>query len=81
MQRSSVQEVVQRQISTGIDIVNDGEFGKPVQSAVDYGVWVLYMASRMSGFDIRCRVHPTIAWAKLKTLADGAALASRKLWG
>jgi 5-methyltetrahydropteroyltriglutamate--homocysteine methyltransferase len=27
------------------------------------------------------RVHPSIQWAKLKALADGAALASRQLWG
>ena len=27
------------------------------------------------------RVHPQIAWAKLKTLAEGAALASKELWG
>ena len=27
------------------------------------------------------RVHPDIAWAKLRTLADGAALASKQLWG
>jgi 5-methyltetrahydropteroyltriglutamate--homocysteine methyltransferase len=26
------------------------------------------------------RVHPTIAWAKLRTLADGARLASERLW-
>jgi len=26
------------------------------------------------------RVHPTIAWAKLKALAEGAALASQELW-
>jgi 5-methyltetrahydropteroyltriglutamate--homocysteine methyltransferase len=26
------------------------------------------------------RVHPTVQWAKLKALADGAALASRELW-
>jgi len=26
------------------------------------------------------RVHPTIAWAKLKSLAEGAALASQELW-
>jgi 5-methyltetrahydropteroyltriglutamate--homocysteine methyltransferase len=25
-------------------------------------------------------VHPTIAWAKLETLAEGARLASRELW-
>ncbi|HEY1930430.1 MAG TPA: cobalamin-independent methionine synthase II family protein [Acetobacteraceae bacterium] len=27
------------------------------------------------------RVHPQIAWAKLQVLAQGAALASRQLWG
>jgi methionine synthase II (cobalamin-independent) len=27
------------------------------------------------------RVHPQIAWAKLQSLADGAALASRRLFG
>ena len=26
------------------------------------------------------RVHPEIAWAKLRTLAEGAALATRQLW-
>ena len=27
------------------------------------------------------RVHPQIAWAKLDTLAQGAELATRRLWG
>ena len=27
------------------------------------------------------RVHPTVQWAKLKALVDGAALASAELWG
>jgi len=27
------------------------------------------------------RVHPTVQWAKLQALAEGAALASKKLWG
>lgn len=35
------------------------------------------MASTDCGLGLRC--HPQIAWAKLKALADGAALASRKL--
>ena len=26
------------------------------------------------------RSHPQIAWAKLKALADGAAMASKELW-
>jgi len=27
------------------------------------------------------RIHPSIAWAKLKVLSEGAALASDQLWG
>jgi 5-methyltetrahydropteroyltriglutamate--homocysteine methyltransferase len=26
-------------------------------------------------------IHPTVAWAKLRTLAEGARLATRRLWG
>jgi 5-methyltetrahydropteroyltriglutamate--homocysteine methyltransferase len=26
-------------------------------------------------------IHPSIAWAKLKALAEGARVASRRLWG
>jgi 5-methyltetrahydropteroyltriglutamate--homocysteine methyltransferase len=27
------------------------------------------------------RVHPQLAWAKLEALVEGAALATRQLWG
>jgi 5-methyltetrahydropteroyltriglutamate--homocysteine methyltransferase len=27
------------------------------------------------------RVHPTIMWAKLEALAEGARLATKALWG
>ena len=37
------------------------------------------IASTDCGLGLRC--HPQIAWAKLKSLCDGAALASRSLWG
>ena len=37
------------------------------------------VASTDCGLGLRC--HPQIAWAKLKTLSDGAALASKTLWG
>jgi 5-methyltetrahydropteroyltriglutamate--homocysteine methyltransferase len=36
------------------------------------------VASTDCGLGLRC--HPQIAWAKLKTLSSGAALASRALW-
>jgi 5-methyltetrahydropteroyltriglutamate--homocysteine methyltransferase len=42
----SVAEVVRRQALAGIDIVNDGEFGKSTS-------WSLYALKRVSGFDLR----------------------------
>ena len=44
--QSSVAEVVRRQIEAGIDIVNDGEFGKSTS-------WSLYILKRLSGFELR----------------------------
>jgi len=37
------------------------------------------VASTDCGLGLRC--HPQIAWAKLKSLSQGAALASKALWG
>jgi 5-methyltetrahydropteroyltriglutamate--homocysteine methyltransferase len=50
---SAVAEVVRRQIAAGIDIVNDGEFGKPMSDEVDYGAWATYIHERLSGFEMR----------------------------
>ncbi|HXX46115.1 MAG TPA: cobalamin-independent methionine synthase II family protein [Candidatus Acidoferrales bacterium] len=50
---SAVTEVVQRQVEAGIDIVNDGEFGKPMSDEVDYGAWATYVLGRVSGFEWR----------------------------
>ena len=44
--RDSVAEVVRRQVQAGIDIVNDGEFGKSTS-------WSLYVLQRLSGFELR----------------------------
>jgi 5-methyltetrahydropteroyltriglutamate--homocysteine methyltransferase len=44
--KDSVSEVVRRQAQTGIDIVNDGEFGKSTS-------WSLYALKRVSGFELR----------------------------
>jgi hypothetical protein len=51
--KESVRDVVQKQLDTGIDVIDDGEFGKPVHGEVDYGAWMTYLASRMQGFEIR----------------------------
>jgi 5-methyltetrahydropteroyltriglutamate--homocysteine methyltransferase len=44
--KDSVAEVVARQAQAGIDIVNDGEFGKSTS-------WSLYALKRVSGFELR----------------------------
>ena len=44
--KDSVAEAVRRQAQAGIDIVNDGEFGKSTS-------WSLYALKRVSGFEMR----------------------------
>jgi 5-methyltetrahydropteroyltriglutamate--homocysteine methyltransferase len=47
-------EIVARQIETGLDIVNDGEFGKPVETTkpgYGHGTWALYVRERLGGFE------------------------------
>jgi len=51
--RTAVAEVVARQSSLGVDVVNDGEFGKPMTNAADYGAWSMYVYDRLSGFERR----------------------------
>lgn len=51
--RAAVGDVVRRQIEAGIDVVNDGEFGKPMTEDVDYGAWAMYAFGRLSGFEYR----------------------------
>src|SRR5260370_38521965 len=43
--RDSVAEVVRQQLEVGLDVVNDGEFGK--------SSWAAYVLERISGFEIR----------------------------
>ena len=50
---SAVGEVVRQQKEAGIDVVNDGEFGKPMSEETDYGAWAFYMYNRLSGFEMR----------------------------
>lgn len=51
--QAAVRDVVRKQVDIGLDIINDGEFGKPVQDEVDYGAWMKYLGTRMEGFEIR----------------------------
>ena len=46
----AVADVVRKQRDVGIDIPDDGEFGKPMASNYDYGVWWNYAFARLDGF-------------------------------
>lgn len=47
---AAVAGVVRKQRELGIDIPDDGEFGKPMAANYDYGVWWNYAFARMQGF-------------------------------
>ncbi|KAA9394336.1 cobalamin-independent methionine synthase II family protein [Kocuria coralli] len=45
----AVDGVVARQHGTGIDVVNDGEYGHAMAEDVDYGAWWHYIFARLDG--------------------------------
>ena len=51
--RAAVGDIVRRQAETGIDVVNDGEYGKAMRSAMDFGAWWSYVYPRLEGFELR----------------------------
>jgi 5-methyltetrahydropteroyltriglutamate--homocysteine methyltransferase len=51
--RSAITDVVRQQAASGIDIVNDGEFGKAMRRSVDFGAWWSYVYDRLAGFEVR----------------------------
>ena len=52
--REAVFEVVRRQVAAGIDIVNDGEYGK--------SSWANYVLERISGFETRPGKPSPLVW-------------------
>ncbi len=50
--RAAINGIVRRQTETGIVIVNDGEFGKAMRSAMDFGAWWSYVYPRLAGFEL-----------------------------
>ena len=67
----SVCECVDRQIAAGIDVVNDGEVGKPGYST--------YVKDRLTGFGggILCRRPPTSPTFRTTRSGSWATMASR----
>ena len=47
----AVADVVRHQRALGIDIPNDGEFGKSMGHRVNYGAWLSYSFHRLGGLD------------------------------
>jgi 5-methyltetrahydropteroyltriglutamate--homocysteine methyltransferase len=48
---AAVAEVVRRQRAVGIDVPNDGEFGKAMSQRVNYGSWWRYSWQRLGGIE------------------------------
>ena len=48
--RDAVAETVRAQMEAGVDLPNDGEFGKPMRSAADLAAWGTYIFGRLAGF-------------------------------
>jgi 5-methyltetrahydropteroyltriglutamate--homocysteine methyltransferase len=48
---AAVAEVVRRQRDTGIDVPNDGEYGKAMSQRVNYGSWWRYSWQRLGGIE------------------------------
>ena len=50
---SAVDAIVAQQLDSGVDVVDDGEFGKATRASVDYGAWWYYIYERMQGFEVK----------------------------
>ncbi|MDI1344855.1 MAG: cobalamin-independent methionine synthase II family protein [Pseudolabrys sp.] len=50
---SAIADVVRKQRGIGIDIVNDGEFGKAMRRSMDFGAWWSYVYDRLGGYELR----------------------------
>jgi 5-methyltetrahydropteroyltriglutamate--homocysteine methyltransferase len=65
--RSAVAGVVARQRETGIDLVNDGEFGHSMRGQrYNYGAWWNYVFSRLGGIELTDLSIAEIPQAKAK---------------
>jgi 5-methyltetrahydropteroyltriglutamate--homocysteine methyltransferase len=49
--REAVGWVCGMQADRGVDIINDGEFGKATRGAIDYGAWSSYAWGRLTGWE------------------------------
>jgi 5-methyltetrahydropteroyltriglutamate--homocysteine methyltransferase len=52
--RNAVSEIVRRQVALGIDVIDDGEYGKPS--------FVSYINERLGGYEVDTRAGPRNQW-------------------
>src|ERR1700730_7443701 len=50
--RTAVIDLVRRQKETGVDLVNDGEYGHSMGHDYDYGPWWTYIFQRLGGLEL-----------------------------
>jgi 5-methyltetrahydropteroyltriglutamate--homocysteine methyltransferase len=50
--QAAVTDVVRRQTDVGVDVPDDGEFGKSMGHAVNYRAWLSYCFTRLSGLQL-----------------------------
>jgi 5-methyltetrahydropteroyltriglutamate--homocysteine methyltransferase len=51
--KSAIADIVRKQHDAGVDVVNDGEFGKAMRRAMDFGAWWSYVYDRLGGYELR----------------------------
>ncbi len=56
--KSAVADLVRREKETGLDVPNDGEYGKAMGQKADYGAWWSYSFQRLGGLEL---VETTLA--------------------
>jgi len=49
--KAAVAGIARKQAELGVDVVNDGEFGKASRGPIDYGAWQSYAFGRLSGWE------------------------------
>jgi len=75
--QTAVNNVVRREKETGIDVPNDGEFGKSMGHAVNYGAWLGYAFRRLSGFEVEKQLEAPPRPAKPGDLVSAGFAARR----
>ena len=61
---SAVADVIRKQQELGVDVPDDGDFGKPMAANYDYGVWWNYAFARMT---FTGRIAPALPGALIQS--------------